>query len=85
MEDLLKRLPGIEVDIEGKITTATEKTIRRVFVDGKEFFGNDPKMATQNLNADMVEQSSGYRKTVGLGYPDRCGRRRSRNHYQHYH
>ena len=56
VEDLLKRLPGIEVDIEGKITTATGKTIRRVFVDGKEFFGNDPKMATQNLNADMVDK-----------------------------
>ena len=56
VEDLLKRLPGIEVDIEGKITTATGKTVRRVFVDGKEFFGNDPKMATQNLNADMVDK-----------------------------
>lgn len=56
VEDLMKRLPGIEVDAEGKITTATGKTVRRVFVDGKEFFGNDPKIATKNLNADMVDK-----------------------------
>lgn len=56
VEDLMKRLPGIEVDTEGKITTATGKTVRRVFVDGKEFFGNDPKMATKNLNVDMVDK-----------------------------
>jgi len=56
VEDLLKRLPGVEVDNEGKITTSAGKTVRRVFVDGKEFFGNDPKMATKNLNADMVDK-----------------------------
>lgn len=56
VEDLLKRLPGVEVDTDGKITTSAGKTVRRVFVDGKEFFGNDPKMATKNLNADMVDK-----------------------------
>lgn len=55
-EDLLKRLPGIDVDTDGKITTAAGKTVKRVFVDGKEFFGSDPKMATKNLNVDMIDK-----------------------------
>jgi len=54
VEDLLKRLPGIEVDEEGKITSLG-KNVKRVFVDGKEFFGKDPKMATKNITVDMVE------------------------------
>lgn len=56
VEDLLKRLPGVEVDTEGNISTSTGKEVKRVFVDGKEFFGNDPKMATRNLTADMVDK-----------------------------
>ena len=56
VEDLIKRLPGVEVDTEGKITTSTGKQVRRVFVDGKEFFGNDPKMATKNLTVDIVDK-----------------------------
>jgi len=56
VEDLLKRLPGIEVDTEGKITKPDGKEVRRVFVDGKEFFGDDPKMATKNLTADIVDK-----------------------------
>lgn len=56
VEDLLKKLPGIEVDTEGAITTASGKSVNRVFVDGKEFFGRDPKMATRNLNADMIDK-----------------------------
>jgi hypothetical protein len=53
VEDLLKRLPGMEVDEQGGITAQGE-TVQRVLVDGKEFFGRDPKMATQNLPADAV-------------------------------
>ena len=56
VEDLLKRLPGLEVDQEGKITKPDGKSVRRVFVDGKEFFGNDPTMATKNLTTDMVDK-----------------------------
>ena len=56
VEDLLKRLPGVEVDTEGKITDATGKEVKRVFVNGKEFFGNDPKMATKNLTVDIVDK-----------------------------
>lgn len=53
-EDLLKKLPGMEVDKEGNIKTQGEQ-VQKVLVNGKEFFGNDPKLATKNLTADMVE------------------------------
>ncbi|GHV38183.1 collagen-binding protein [Bacteroidia bacterium] len=56
VEDLIKRLPGMEVDADGNITKPDGKQVRRVFVDGKEFFGNDPKMATKNLTADIVDK-----------------------------
>ncbi|GHT71576.1 collagen-binding protein [Bacteroidia bacterium] len=55
VEDLLKRLPGVEVEADGKIT-AVGKEIKRVFVDGKEFFGKDPKMATKNMTLDMIDK-----------------------------
>ncbi len=54
VEDLLKKLPGVEVDKEGNIKSQGED-ISKVYVNGKEFFGNDPKLATKNLTADMVE------------------------------
>lgn len=54
VEDLLKKLPGVEVDSEGQITSGG-KTISKILVDGKEFFADDPKMATRNLPADMVQ------------------------------
>jgi len=53
-EDLLKKLPGVEVDKEGNVKAQGEQ-IQKVYVDGKEFFGNDPKLATKNLTADMIE------------------------------
>lgn len=55
VEDLLKRLPGIEIEPDGKIK-AVGKEIKRVFVDGKEFFGKDPKMATKNITLDMIDK-----------------------------
>jgi len=55
VEDLLKKLPGIEVDEQGVITAQGE-TINNITVDGKKFFGNDPKMATQNIPADAVKK-----------------------------
>ncbi len=54
VEDLLKKLPGVEVDKDGNVTSQGEQ-IQKVYVDGKEFFGTDPKLATKNLTADMVE------------------------------
>ncbi|MEO7393871.1 MAG: carboxypeptidase regulatory-like domain-containing protein, partial [Chitinophagaceae bacterium] len=53
-EDLIKKLPGMDVDKEGNIKSQGE-TVQKVLVDGKEFFGNDPKLATKNLTADMIE------------------------------
>lgn len=54
VEELLKKLPGIQVDKSGKIT-AQGQEVKRVLVDGEEFFGNDPTMATRNLQAENVE------------------------------
>ncbi len=54
VEDLLKKVPGLEVDKAGTVKSQGE-TVQKVYVDGKEFFGNDPKMATRNLSQDMVE------------------------------
>lgn len=55
VEDLLKKLPGIEVDKSGGIK-ANGETVQKVMVDGKEFFGNDPKVATKNLPADAIDK-----------------------------
>jgi len=54
VEDLLKKLPGIQVDKNGKIT-AQGQEVKKVLVDGEEFFGNDPTVATRNLKAENVE------------------------------
>lgn len=54
VEDLLKKIPGVQVDKEGNVNAQGEQ-VQKVYVDGKEFFGNDPKLATKNLTADMVE------------------------------
>lgn len=61
VEDLLKRLPGIKVDAQGKITTQG-KTVDQVLVDGDEFFGSDPTVATRNLNATSIESVQVYDK-----------------------
>jgi len=55
VEDLLKKLPGIQVDKNGKITAQGE-TVQKVLVDGEEFFGDDPTLVTQNLRADMIDK-----------------------------
>lgn len=53
--ELLKKLPGIQVDKNGKITAMGE-TVQKVLVDGEEFFGDDPGMAVKNLRADAVKE-----------------------------
>jgi hypothetical protein len=55
VEDLLKNLPGVEVDNDGTIRAQGEQ-VQRVTVDGKTFFGNDPKLATRNLPADAIDK-----------------------------
>ncbi len=55
IEDLLKELPGVEVDEEGKITV-NGKEVNKIFVNGKPFFGDDPTITTRNLTKDIVEK-----------------------------
>ncbi|MDR2287104.1 MAG: outer membrane beta-barrel protein [Prevotellaceae bacterium] len=55
VEDLIKKLPGAEVDSEGKITI-NGKEIKKIYVDKKEFFSTDPKVASRNLPAAMVDK-----------------------------
>lgn len=55
VEDLFKKLPGVQVDRDGNVT-AQGQSVTKVLVDGKPFFGNDPKMATRNLPADIIDK-----------------------------
>ena len=55
VEDLLKRLPGVEVGSDGKIT-ANGKEVKKILIDGKEFFSDDPTVASRNIPADMVNK-----------------------------
>ncbi len=55
VEELLKKLPGIQVDKNGVIKAMGE-TVQKVLVDGEEFFGDDPGMAVKNLRADAVKE-----------------------------
>lgn len=55
VEDLLKRLPGVEVDMNGNVIVQGKKIVR-VMVNGKEFFGGDVLTATRNLPADIVDK-----------------------------
>jgi hypothetical protein len=55
VEDLLKKLPGMEVARDGSVTAQGER-ITQIYVDGKPFFGSDPRMATQNLPADIIDK-----------------------------
>lgn len=55
LEDLIKKIPGAEIDSDGKITV-NGKEISKILVDGKEFFSDDPKVASKNLPAKMIEK-----------------------------
>lgn len=55
VEDLLKKLPGVQVDKDGNILV-NGKPVNRILVDGKTFFGDDPKMATRNLPANVIDK-----------------------------
>jgi outer membrane receptor protein involved in Fe transport len=61
VEDLLKKMPGIEVDTDGTVKAQGEQ-VQRVMVDGREFFGRDPKLATRNLPADAIDKVQVYDK-----------------------
>ena len=53
VEDLLRKLPGVQVDQDGNIR-AQGQDVKKMTVDGKNFFGNDPKQATKNLQAEAI-------------------------------
>lgn len=55
VEDVLKKLPGVEVDKSGTITAQGEQ-VKKVRVNGKDFMGSDPLLATRNLPADMIDK-----------------------------
>lgn len=55
LEDLLKKLPGVEVGTDGTIT-ANGETITKITIDGKTFFLDDPQLATKNIPAKIVEK-----------------------------
>lgn len=55
LEELLKKLPGVEVGTDGSIT-ANGETITKVMIDGKEFFLDDPQLATKNIPAKIIEK-----------------------------
>ncbi|MDE2752902.1 MAG: TonB-dependent receptor [Gemmatimonadota bacterium] len=73
VEDLLRRLPGIQVESDGTITAQGE-TVQNVLVDGRELFSSDATVATQNLPADAVAQVDVYDKQSDMaeftGIPD---------------
>ncbi|MFD0992610.1 outer membrane beta-barrel protein [Tenacibaculum geojense] len=55
VEDLLKKLPGVEVDEQGAITV-NGKPVNKILVNGKPFFGNDPTITTKNLSKEIIEK-----------------------------
>ena len=65
LEDLVKKIPGAEVSSEGKVTI-NGKEIKKIMVDGKEFFSDDPKVAMKNLPVNMIENVKAYDKKSDL-------------------
>lgn len=61
VEDLLLQLPGVQVDEKGNIKSMG-KDVKKVLVDGKDFFGTDPKIATKNLPADAIDKIQTFGK-----------------------
>ena len=59
LEELVKKLPGAEVDDEGNVKI-NGKEVKKLLVDGKEFFGGDVKTGLQNLPVNMVDKINAY-------------------------
>lgn len=55
VEELLRKIPGISVDTDGKIT-AQGQAVKRILVDGKPFFGNNVTLTTKNLPAEIIDK-----------------------------
>ncbi|MEL5893916.1 TonB-dependent receptor [Bacteroides sp. GD17] len=65
LEELVKKLPGAEIDDEGNVKI-NGKDLKKIMVDGKEFFGGDVKTGLKNLPVDMVEKLKTYDKKSDL-------------------
>lgn len=65
LEDLVKQLPGGEIDADGKLLIHG-KEVKKILVDGKEFFSDDPKAALKNLPVEMVEKLKAYERQSDL-------------------
>jgi hypothetical protein len=59
VEDLLRKLPGVEVDMRGKVTVQGHD-VSKVLVDGHEFFSNDYRIATKNIDVDLIDKIQVY-------------------------
>jgi hypothetical protein len=59
VEELLKRLPGIQVDMDGTINYNGKK-VKKLLIDGKQFFTNDPRIASKNLDASLIDKVQVY-------------------------
>ena len=65
LEELVKKLPGAEVDESGKITI-NGKEVKKIMMNGKEFFSNDTETAMKNIPVEMVEKIKAYDKQSDL-------------------
>lgn len=65
LEELVKKLPGAEVDENGKITI-NGKEIKKIMIDGKEFFADDPNIAMKNLPVNIIDKVRAYDKQSDL-------------------
>ena len=65
VEDLLKKLPGVDVDQNGNVT-AQGKSVTKMYVNGKEFFRDDPQIATKNIPADIIDKVQVYDRKSDL-------------------
>ena len=65
VEDLIRKLPGVQISSDGNITV-NGKTVSRILVNGKEFFNDDKSVALQQLTADMIEKVKAYDKQSDL-------------------
>lgn len=67
VEDLLKKLPGIRIDKNGKIIAQGER-VTQILVDGEEFFSSDPTLVSQIVKADAVEKVQVYDRKDNMGF-----------------
>ena len=65
VEDLIRKLPGVQIGSDGNITV-NGKTVSRILVNGKEFFNDDKTVALTQLTADMIEKVKAYDKQSDL-------------------